>query len=82
MLAQNKNLKSFRVIIFYKACKMFFLKCFFTTHHYIKIKKVTVIELPNENEQNVINYSQLRKIKMSLVKFQTIVSISQEPCII
>ena len=36
-------------------------------------KRVTVIKLRNENEQNVICYSQLRKLRISFVKkFQTI----------
>ena len=29
----QKNLELFRVIIFYEACKMFVLKCYFTTYH-------------------------------------------------
>ena len=49
---------------------MFFLKCFFfffTIFHHAKIKGIkelaTVIELRNKNEQNVISYSQIKKIK-------------------
>ena len=40
-------------------------------------KRVAIVELQNENEQNAISYSQLRKPKISLVKkFQTILLIS------
>ena len=38
-------------------------------------KRVAIIELKNENEQNVISYDQLRKSKIALLKkFQTIIS--------
>ena len=42
--AQNENLELLRVIIFYKARKMFFLKCFFYNLSSYQNKKVTVIE--------------------------------------
>ena len=52
---------------------MFFLKCFVDNLSSYRSKRVTVIEVRNENEQNVISYSQLRKSKISFVKkFQTI----------
>ena len=52
---------------------MFFLKHFLDNLSSYRNKKVTVIELRNENEQSVISCSQLRKSKMSFVrKFQTI----------
>ena len=36
-------------------------------------KRVAIIELRNENEQNVISYDQLRKSKIALLKkFQTV----------
>ena len=44
-------------------------KCFF--FHKLasyQSKRVAIIVLRNENEQNVISYSQLRKWRMSLVK--------------
>ena len=62
-MVRNKNLELFRVIIFYEACKMFYLKCFFYNSSLYQNKKVTVIELRNENEQNVISYRKLRKIE-------------------
>ena len=38
-------------------------------------KRVAIIELRNENEQNVISYDQLRKSKIALLKkFQTVSS--------
>ena len=38
-------------------------------------KRVAIIELRNENEQNVISYDQLRKSKIALLKkFQTVYS--------
>ena len=50
---------------------MFFLKRFYYKSY--QNERVTVTELRNENEQNVVSYSQLRKFKLSLVKkFQTI----------
>ena len=45
---------------------MLFLKCFFTTYYHTKIKgikELTVIELQNKNEQNVISYCQIKKIE-------------------
>ena len=45
---------------------MFFLNCFFYNLSLYRNKRVAVIELQNENEQNVISYSQLRKSKLSL----------------
>ena len=51
---------------------------FFTTYHHTKIKGIksynnTVIELRNKNEQNVISYSEIKKIEIFIVKkFQTI----------
>ena len=39
-------------------------------------KRVAIIELRNENEQNVISYDQLRKSKIALLKkFQTVYSL-------
>ena len=60
-MARNKNLKLFRPIIFYEAGKLFFLKCFVYKSILYQNKKVTAIELRNENEQNVISYSQLKQ---------------------
>ena len=54
--------------------KMFYLRCFFYNLSF-QNKRVTVTELRNENEQNVIpiSYNQLRKSKISLAKkLQTI----------
>ena len=47
--------------------KMFFLIFCYNLASY-QNKKVAIIELRNENEYNVISYSQLRKLKISLVK--------------
>ena len=48
------------------------LELFFTTVSY-QNKRVAIIELRNEHEENDISYSQLRKSTISLVKkFQTI----------
>ena len=44
---------------------MLFLKFFFYNLSSYQNEGVTVIELGNENEQNVISYSQLRKSKIS-----------------
>ena len=61
-MARNKNLELFRVNNF--------LLIFLASN---QNKRVAIIELRNENEQNVISYSQLRKSKISLVKkFQTV----------
>ena len=38
-------------------------------------KKVTVIEIRNENERDVISYSQLKKSKISFVKKFQIIAI-------
>ena len=39
-------------------------------------ERVTVIDLGNENEQNIVSYSQWRKLKIALEKkFQTIAII-------
>ena len=60
-MARNKNLKLFRAIIFYEAGNLSFLKCFVYESILYQNKKVTAIELRNENEQNVISYSQLKQ---------------------
>ena len=50
-----------------------FWKCFVYNLSSYRNKRITVIELRNESERNVISFSQLRKSKISLVKkFQTI----------
>ena len=47
-----------------KVCKVFFFHKL-ASYQY---KRVAIIVLQNENEQNVISYSQLRKWRISLVK--------------
>ena len=44
-----------------------FQMCFYILSLY-QNKRVTIIELRNDIEQNAISYSQLRKSKVSLVK--------------
>ena len=53
---------------------MFFLNCFFYNLSLYRNKRVAVIELQNENEQNVISYSQLRKSKLSLENWEEILN--------
>ena len=46
----------------------FFILSFFHKLASYQYKRVAIILLRNENEQNVISYSQLRKWRISLVK--------------
>ena len=50
----------------------------FTTYHHTKIKgikELTLIELRNKNEQNMISYRQIKKTKIFLVRKSQIIAI-------
>ena len=52
---------------------LFVILFFFDNFALYQNKRVAIIELRNEDEENVIIYSQLTKLQISLVKkFQTI----------
>ena len=58
------------------------LKCFLDSLSSYRNKRVTVIELQNENEESVICYSQLRISKISLVKKSQTIAIDFFPHIL